>query len=434
MSRIFTIPEIKSLVKASASKSYFNYEKSDINQQMMRNNEIGFEAVLTGHGDEKTLIPEDGTVIYLFRGQSQEYIPCYPSLYRESPRPLTISELFTWRMRLILFRDMLDTYPIVDKFFKRHNFKVDYEGLAQHYGLLTSVLDLTSNLDIALFFATCWYDSKEDCYKPFDDGKIHDGILYVFCPLFANEPSPLIRIDEFMKENITPIGLQPFLRPARQKGYALHIPKDKSTKSWAYRFQFSNEDSLEYYNLFNEGRDLWIPDILAEKTKRIAKITTFSFDIFGRTYDESRPKGFSRSKLKKELINSGISLTTKVDPICFSEVERNEAIAKWNDGEAKLFCDTIGRRPWYEKANNDKTVNSLQNQYRTLKMLGEVALLRLIQHPEAPDEAEWINYKNTPNETHRPYSQKEQEWTKIPGYLVNAFTQRYLEEKDYLII
>lgn len=86
-----------------------------------------------------------------FRGQNQEHIPCYPSLYRETPRPLTDSEIFTWKMRFMLFCDMLDTYPIVDKFFKRHNFKIDYEGLAQHYGLLTSVLDLTSNIDIALF-------------------------------------------------------------------------------------------------------------------------------------------------------------------------------------------------------------------------------------------------------------------------------------------
>ena len=188
MTRLFTISEIKHLVKESTRERLLFYEQSDINQQIALDHELGFEAILTGNGDEKILLPEDGTVIYLFRGQNQEHMPCYPSLYRETPRPLTISEIFTWRMKLTLFRDMLDTYPIVDKFFKRHNFKVDYEGLAQHYGLLTPVLDLTSNIDIALFFATCWYDPEEDCYKPFDDGKEHEGILYLFCPLRANEP------------------------------------------------------------------------------------------------------------------------------------------------------------------------------------------------------------------------------------------------------
>lgn len=442
MTRRFTIPDIKHLVKESTRKRLLPCEQSDINQQIVLDHELGFEAVLTGNGSEKILLPEDGAVVYLFRGQNQEYVPCYPSLYRENPRPRTIPEVFTWRMRFVLFRDMLDTYPIVDSFFKRHNFKVDYEGLAQHYGLLTSVLDLTSNIDIALFFATCWYDHNEDCYKPFDDGKEHEGILYVFCPLMANEPTPL-RMDDFMKENITPIGLQPFLRPARQKGYALHIPKGKSTKSWAYRFKFSNEDSLAYYNLFQGGRELWIPDILAIKTKKIAATTTFSYEVFARAYEEFRPKGFSRTKLKKALLNEGISLAKHVEKVCFSEAEKQDSIQKWNNGEGKSFCDTIGRRPWYEEIGKDKANSEKEgqcnvkvgpiNHYRTLKMLAEVAYLGLVAHPEGPDEAEWINYKNTPNETHRPFSKKEQEWTRVPARLVNLFAQRYLQEEDYLI-
>lgn len=443
MTRLFTISEIKHLVKESTRERLLFYEQSDINQQIALDHELGFEAILTGNGDEKILLPEDGTVIYLFRGQNQEHMPCYPSLYRETPRPLTISEIFTWRMKLTLFRDMLDTYPIVDKFFKRHNFKVDYEGLAQHYGLLTSVLDLTSNIDIALFFATCWYDPEEDCYKPFDDGKEHEGILYLFCPLRANEPIPL-KIDDFMKENITPIGLQPFLRPARQKGYALHIPKGKSTKSWAYRFKFSNEDSLAYYNLFQEGHDLWIYDILAEKTKKIAKITEFSYEAFARTYEEFRPKGVSRTKLKKALAIEGISLTKYAEAVYFSEDEKDEAIRKWNSGEGKQFCDIIGRRPWHEEIGEHKTISKENgqhhveigptNHYRTLKMLAETAFLGMLAHPEGPDKAEWINYKNTPNETHRLLTKKEQEWTLVPACLVNLFAKKYLREEDYVIL
>lgn len=73
------------------------------------------------------------------------------------------------------------------------------------------------------------------------------------------------------------------------------------------------------------------------------------------------------------------------------------------------------------------------NPYRTLKMLAENALLGMLAHPEGPDGAEWINYKNTPNETHRPFNKKEQEWTKVPGRLVNLFAKKYLEEEDYLI-
>lgn len=442
MARLFTIPEIKQLVKESTRKRLPQCEQSDINQQIILDHELGFEAVLTDNGNEKILLPEDGAVVYLFRGQNQEYIPCYPSLYRESPRPLTESEIFTWRMRFTMFCDMLDTYPIVGKFFKRHNFKVDYEGLAQHYGLLTSVLDLTSNIDIALFFATCWYNKDADCYRPFNDGMVHEGILYVFCPLRANEPIPM-NVDDFMKENITPIGLQPFLRPARQKGYALHIPKGKSTKSWAYRFKFTNEESLTYYNLFDGGRALWIYDILSEKTKEIAKMRRFSYDTFTRTYKKFRPKGYSRTKLKKALAGEGISLAKHAESICFSDEEKDEAIQKWNNGDGKLFCDTIGRRPWYETMDEHDRISEEDghyetkvgplNPYRTLKMLAENAVLGLLAHPEGPDEAEWINYKNTPNETHRLQTKREQGWTRVPGRLVNLFAKQYLKEEDYLI-
>ena len=441
MSKVYSIPEVRKLIKESTIKRLFPCEMSDINQQILREHEVGFEAVLTGDGDEKILLPEDGSVVYLFRGQNQEYIPCYPSLYRTESRELTPAETFVWRMRLVLFKDMIDSYPIVQHFFKRHNFKVDYEGLAQHYGLLTAVLDLTSNLDIALFFATCWYDKDNDCYHPFDDGKEHEGILYVFCPLLANEPTPLC-ISEFMKENITPIGLQPFLRPARQKGYALHVPKGNSTKSWAYRFKFTNDDSKYYFDMFHEGKDLWISDILADKTKEIIAIKEFSFKLFDRTFEGFRPKGYSKTKMKKELKDIGISFKKDAVIVIFDEWETRDAIEKWNSGEGKTFCQMIGRRHWHEDFDGKQQYPEQgefevkvgqRNDYRTLKMIGETALINFLDNPDGPEGSEWINYKNLPNETHRPFNKEEQEWTYVPSKFVSLFGKNYLTEADYLI-
>lgn len=443
MGKVFSIEEVKRLVTESSIKRMLPCDQSEINRQIMRDHELGFEAVLTGDGDEKILLPEDGAVVYLFRGQNQEFKPCYPSLYRTTPRPLSNAEIFLWRMRLVVFRDMVDSYPIVEHFFNRHNFKVDYEGLAQHYGLYTSVLDLTSNLDIALFFATCRYDRDNDCYRPYDDGEEHDGILYVFCPMLANEPTPL-RIGDFMKENITPIGLQPFLRPARQKGYALHIRKGCSTKSWAYRIKFSDEDSRHYYEMFHGGEDLWISDILADKTKEIAGLNIFSFRTFERAFEEYRPAGYPKRKLKRELQALGVSLQKQVPEIGFNEQECIEAIENWNDHTGREFCDTIGRRSWYLIKNEPKEIPETPgeeikvdvgnvNNFRSLQMIAEMAMISTLAHPEGPDEAEWINYKNTPNETHRLFNKGEQGWTKVPAKFVNLFAKRYLTEEDYLI-
>ena len=434
-----SVGEIKDLIKESVRKRLMPSEQSEFNQQIVREHEIGFEAVLTGRSNEKILLPEDGNVVYLYRGQNEEYIPCFPSLYRVTPREMTPAEIFAWRMRLVVFEEMLNSHPLVSKFFMRHNFKLDYEGLAQHYGLSTSVLDLTSNLDIALFFAMCWYDRDHDCYRPFDDGKVHEGILYIFCPMRANEPSPS-RIAEYMKTNITPIGLQPFLRPAKQKGYALHIEKGRSTKSWAYHFKFTNDDSLAIYNQFNEGRDLWVEDILAVKTKVVKGMTDFSFGLFDKTYERFRPKGYSKTKLKRELASLGFTLSKTMSQPIFSEDECSDFIQKWNNGDGEKFCDLIGRRAWFETADapleDDGThkVNIIaSHDYRNLKMIAETELLRFLSHPDGPEGAEWINYMNTPNETHRPFTKEEQQWTKIPAHMENLFSKRYLTRDDYWI-
>lgn len=436
---MLNVKELRSKIMECARKRMFPCEQSDINQQIVRDHEIGFEAVLTGRGDEKILLPEDGNVVFLFRGQSQEYVPCFPTLYRQTPRPLTESEIFVWRMRLILFRDLLDSHPIVAHFFKKHNFRIDYEGLAQHYGLSTSVLDLTSNLDIALFFAMTWYDSMSECYHEFDDGKDRVGILYVFCPVRDNEPTPAY-IGEYLQSNITPIGLQPFLRPARQKGYAIHIQPGKSTKSWAYRFKFSCDDSKAIFEKFHSGKDLWIDDPLADKAREIKEINNFSFEIFDRTYKEFRPKGYSKTKLKKELAKQGITLMKRVRSPKFSQEECMTFISEWNDHAGKEFCDTIGRRSWFEIEDHSGVTSDvlqprIKNKYdfRTLKLIGIREFVKLMGCPEDPDGAEWINYMNTPNETHCKFPKDDQGWIEVPAHMENLFSERFLTPEDYLI-
>ena len=103
---------------------------------------------------------------FLYRGQNEEVVPCIPTLYRGNPSD---AQVFLQRMRLVQFQRLLKSHPVVTRFFKRHHFLVNEEGLAQHYGLKTEVLDLTSNLDVALFFATCKYDKKTDTYDYYHD-------------------------------------------------------------------------------------------------------------------------------------------------------------------------------------------------------------------------------------------------------------------------
>lgn len=45
---------------------------------------------------------------------------------------------------------------------------------------MTDVLDLTSDLHTALFFAMCDYDSANDCHTAKKDDKEHIGYLYAY--------------------------------------------------------------------------------------------------------------------------------------------------------------------------------------------------------------------------------------------------------------
>lgn len=82
-------------------------------------------------------------------------------------------------MRIVEFELMLKQYPSV-QFFEQERFEVDYVGLAQHYGLNTSVLDLTSDINTALFFAMCDYNRVEDCYHPKHEDKAYIGYVYAY--------------------------------------------------------------------------------------------------------------------------------------------------------------------------------------------------------------------------------------------------------------
>lgn len=436
---MYSIAEIKEKINDAIVKRLPNCEKSDINRQILKDREIGFEAILTGNGDEKILIPEDGAFQFLYRGQNEEFIPCLPTLYREKPNKLSPAERFLWRMRLVVFRHLVDSHPVVKRFFKRHGFRVDYEGLAQHYGLATSVLDLTSNIDIALFFATCRYDKKSQTYKPFDDGEVHEGILYVFCPVRGNEPSPC-KISEYLSQSIQPIGLQPFIRPAVQKGYALHLKEGQSAKSWAYRFKFTNEDSKHFFDLFNQGADLWINDELVDKARQVIDMTTFSRTLFDETFDEYRPKGYSKTKLKKELFKIGIKLEKTIIPILFDDVEASRIINNWNSWQGKEIANTICQRTWFEhdgETENPDVTKSINHgprqMFRNLRMIAEYEFLNFLVYPDGPEGAEWINYTGRPNETHKPFSKAEQQWTKVTAKMYDLFARTYLQESDWKI-
>lgn len=97
---------------------------------------------------------------FLFRGQSGFYDPSTPSLLRKKKGRFVVENIFYEEFVLAL-----KDHPLIRLFWDgielcghRYFFEVTYYGLAQHYGFKTRVMDLTSDLDVAKFFAVTDYN------------------------------------------------------------------------------------------------------------------------------------------------------------------------------------------------------------------------------------------------------------------------------------
>ena len=428
-----TIEDVKASIRAAIEKRDLLCETSPANSMLLSKYYGSYQAILSGNGQEKYLVPELGTVHFLYRGQNKESVPCLPTLYRGEPDDIAV---FENRLKLTVFKRLLDSHPVVGKFFKRHHFVINYEGLAQHYGLRTEILDLTSSLDVAIFFAVTRYDAVTDSYGYFTEG-VHTGVLYVFDPIFDNESGPS-HFDKYLTDKIQPIGLQAFPRPGVQCGYGLRLPKDTSTRSWMFEFEFTAEESKHYYDKFSEGKSLWVKDCLVEKTRQIGEMKDFSYNLFNETFDTYRPAGWSKSRMKSALRDA--HLHTRVPDFVFNDVEAKDIVEEWNDHLGREMAANILRKPWFTYDRMEKNAEGKdcivgkhhEMDFQTMKHLGESVMLMFVESPDGPEGAVWKDYASEPVRN-RHIPPKNGEWQKIDASMTNVFGKPYLREEEWRI-
>lgn len=160
---------------------------------------------------------------YFYRGESAYYGSSRPSMYRfgdsgdpvrMQARQLTIEEA---RFFLRQF-DAVKHWEVSG---------VNYLALAQHYGVPTPMMDLTSDLKTALFFACCKYEhhrwrplNRKDFAAGSGSKDPQYGILYR-SPTEITSMKWALSEPDSAEEIIMPIGYQPFMRCSAQYGHML---------------------------------------------------------------------------------------------------------------------------------------------------------------------------------------------------------------------
>lgn len=289
---------------------------------------------------------------FLFRGQNEEFkdkrtsLPiCRPNLYR----PDVEENLLPHRIKAYEMACLVTRHPLVQQlgikgvtiFNEPFRFQLNLLGLAQHYYNKTSFLDLTSDIQVAKFFACCKYDWNNDSYIPYhSDQKL--GILYIYDMRLPYEfkSSELPQLSSIGKQYV-------FLRSAMQSGFLLNMPEgvDLHMLPNVYRIYFKHNQAISKDIAQKTAYgDMYFPkDALSMYWKKMYKAPNSDYSISlkaRKMYLTLHPADFSsRNELDKALTHEGFRLGTNRWPE-FPQTILDDYYANAEELWAK-FCSDI---------------------------------------------------------------------------------------------
>lgn len=246
----------------------------------------------------------------MYRGQTQEYPRCVPTLARLEKT----AHQFLALCRRIAFEDAIGEHPMVRLAERVRLFDsplyVDREGLAQHYGLATDMLDVTSNFDVASFFATCVWSPEHRRYQPIDSNQ-KTGVMYRITPGLM---SSMERPDHpFGPLHI--VGWQPLPRPEQQRAFVVKIKsgQDFTSLPSVETFHFTHQAHISHriWNAFDQGDALFPSDAAAELAHRAESLTEFTegqIDCAWQRLAQWSGEAYGPSRKEKILVESGASV------------------------------------------------------------------------------------------------------------------------------
>ncbi len=234
-----------------------------------------------------------------YRGENRLYPKSQPSLFRTLANFTSQQDQALYKliadMRIGEFGCFLYQFGI-SRYWASHYASLLFAPLAQHYGIETDWLDITSDFNVALFFAVCgwdgrkWYPlTKKDTEQSKD---AQYGMIFHIPAQNADLTSMASCLDPgdgnvYLNNTILPIGYQPFMRCHSQHAYGIHMehpfPLQEDITFEKLYFRHNEKLSRTVFDLMDGGKRIYPQEGLNDFEDVITTIksaTTFSDEAF----------------------------------------------------------------------------------------------------------------------------------------------------------